>query len=444
MRRRHRGRSGVALFAITMALAVVIGSSAALSSAVAAGGQIERSPFAGGVEGAISAAALPAKLEAALGSGFGGMWFDPSTADLHVGVSSRAGRRAAERVAARTGLSSDLVVTGVTSTWAELEAAQERWDRRLSRLLRKGEVATSLDPKSNSVDIELAARVTRSRRAALLSMASAEDVASTIQTTSSRHLSVDQQARCAAFAAGKANCDPTLVGGVTFKSAKGTCTTGPTVRIKEAKEKVEKEKTFVLTAGHCVEAAGGVGGKWFAFNKAGVEKEVGPATAFLSAETSNTDVGVVEVTMPFWAKAENPPLAPTLAPWNEAAPEPFSVIAQGVPVLEMKACVSAQISGTNCGKIIKINQTLNVGKVELTNLVEVEGVKTLEGDSGAPWYAEKQFKEAPPKGVVLGTHVGLKGATGNPVFEPLQISFEMLKKEKGVNLELLTIANEIR
>jgi hypothetical protein len=401
-------------------------------------------------ERTIATTGVAGRLRAALGDGFGGVWFEPATARLHVGVTSASSRRLAEWVAADLGLADLIVETGVDSSWAELQAAQDRWDLRLSDLLEGGEASTTLAPDFNSLDVELGSAVPAQRRAELQRAAAAEDVAVSVMVQPYPDLGFEAQARCKEFAVGEAFCDPTLVAGVTFDSEKNeeggrlqTCTAGPTVLPKDRTKAADATKTYVLTAGHCIENAGGVGKKWFAYNKEGEEKgekEVGPATAFLNAET---DVGVVEVKTTYWAKAKDfVPVVPTIAPWNKAEPEPFAVIAQREPVKNTKSCISGQKAGISCGEIINLEQTIEVEEVVTKNLIEVEGAETFKGDSGGPWFSKAKFEEETPTGYVEGTHVGFKGE--NAVFQSLKTSFEKLKNEKALDLELLTKTNEKR
>lgn len=411
-----------------------------------------RSPRADQVEAAIVETDLAGKLEEALGDEFGGAWFDPSAARLDVGVTSAASRAKAERIAAEAKLSPDLAPTPVNSTWAELEAAQARWNQRLTGLFERSETSTSLDPEHNSVKVELGSGVEPSERAALRRYANAGNVPVSIETAPSPKLKVARQARCNGFikGGGGANCDPTLVAGTTFRNSgrTETCTTGPTVLKKEPKERT---KTYVLTAGHCIDGGGGDGIKWYAASRADAlkekEHEVGESIFYLDTSNSHADVGVVEVNTFFWARPGSAvPVEPTIAPLFEGfAEEPFVVTGQSEPVVNMRACVSGQTTGTQCGKIVALHKTLGEKVPFITEeLVEVEGVKTAAGDSGAPWYDEEEFGKLPPRGQILGTHVGENQTTHLPLFEPIRFDLEKLESDVGIHLELLTIANANR
>jgi len=442
--------AAILLLTVTLVYAGAQRSAAGQASPTAPEASSYRSSEAIAAEAAIATTKVADKLELALGDAFGGVWFEPATAQLHVGVTSPGARRVAESVAAGAGAPGLVTANEVDASWHELQAAQERWDRRLLDLLQRGEASTSLAPDFNSVDVELGSAVPAARRAAIQREAATEGVAVSIAVAPDRDLGFEAQARCKGFAVGEAFCDPTLVAGVTFDSEKDeegarlqTCTAGPTVLPKDRTNATNATKTYVLTAGHCIDKAEGVGKKWFAYNKEGEEKgekEVGPAVAFLNAET---DVGVVEVKTTYWAKAKDfVPVVPTIAPWNKAEPEPFAVIAQQNPVKNTKSCISAQKAAISCGEIINLEQTIEVEEVVTKNLIEVEGAETFKGDSGGPWFSKAKFEEKTPTGYVEGTHVGFKGE--NAVFQSLKTSFEKLKNEKELDLELLTEANKKR
>jgi hypothetical protein len=438
----------------------------------------ERSKRATEVEAVMARTNLAGKLEAALGSAFGGIWFERSTAQVHVGVISSTSRREAETVAAQTGLAENVNEISVRSSWAQLLAAQGRWGHRLGDLFERGEVSTSVSPERNTVEVELGSAVPSSRRTALEHAAAVDSVAISIAAVPDSHLLLSPQGRCEEFKPGAAFCNPTIVAGVTIKSPKGApvaeeyeeeleeyledepeyeeyeegkvrfpCTAGPAVVLKDRPKKEDATKTYVLTAGHCInekKGGGGVGEKWDAYNKAGAELELGPAIAYLNPE--GTDVGVIEVGAA-WRVAKDPvPVTPAIAAWKlKAESDPFPVIKKTTPVLGATSCMSGQVSAIVCGEIVSTTKKIKAkGQGPIENLIEVKGVTVKKGDSGAPWFAKAQYEEKVPTGYVEGTHAGRNTGNGNGLFQSLDTSFAELKKIKGLELELLTQANEKR
>jgi hypothetical protein len=477
------GRSRIVVAALTL-LACVGAQSSVVAEATASSGfvvPLEQPSRASEVEGEITRTNLGGRMEAVLGDAFAGVWFEPATAQMHVGVVSAASARLAEGAAADAGLSELVTEIPVESTWAALDAAQERWDRSLGDLLERGEVATALVAHRNEVSIELGSAVPSARRAALERRAAADSVHVSITVAPYSDLSVETLAQCAGFSKEKSVCEPTIVGGMTIDGpwvvptageeeegeseieaepsqeeteeegqdkVRNRCSSGVTAIKEKPANKDEQTKIYLLTSGHCIdekEDGGGVGGKWTAYNKkSGIPKgaeEIGPAVAFINTET---DIGAIEVTTKYWAKAKVVnPVTPGIARLNATESDPLPVIDKRKPMEKAKTCVSGQYTGRKCGgEIITTDKTLKKGAVTVKNLVEVKGFELEHGDSGAPWYAEDEYDKG--NAYVEGITVGRNKKTKNPVFHSLEISFEKLSNEKGLSLELLTTKNEKR
>jgi Trypsin len=407
------------------------------------------------VQADVARTGLAAHLEAALGDDFGGVWYEPSSGRFHVGVTSAASRRNAEAVAAQAGLAEDVVETPVTSTWAQLIAAQRRWDRRLADLFERAEAKTAIVTDRNALEIEVGSRVPPRRRAGLEREARGDPVeVSVVVAPQPQIVFRGANFRCAKFAQFKAWCDKTIVSGVsidneTENNAQGDCTAGPAALKVERKDKVTLTETFILTAGHCIENAGGVGKKWHAFDKKGNRSEIGPAVAAFPEET---DVGAIEVKIPGWGLKSVVPVEAKQAWWSGVEEtDPLTPTTQEDPAKDQLVCMSGQRSGSVCGKVTNATVTLafeikkNVFKT-YNKLAEVKmdtGVKAGDGDSGAPWFDKKD------KTKVLGVmssvqKEGMSEESTVAAFQWLKTSFAELKSKKSLDLELLTNKNEIR
>jgi len=427
---RPDGNVRLALVAIGIAL-VASGYAQAQSSVAKPDGASAVSPErALEVQGEIQRARLPQRLEAALGDGFGGVWYEQRTAQLHVGIVSVLARVAAETVAAESGLAAVVTPTPVRSTLPALRAEQEHLFHRLSDLFGQAEVSTGLLPQRNAVNVELASSVPAARRSAVKAEAGTAGVNVLVDLATSRRLQIHQQA-CKPFVNKEALCDPPIVAGVSIASKKSECTAGPAVILEKPGKPAEAEETFLLTAGHC---ASTIGEKWSAFTTATppVEKELGPVVESLFPET---DIGVIKIEKgSYWLNPQPVPVNPTVAPWNEAKPIPFPVFVEAPPVPGNKTCFSGQTSGTECGVVEEIGVELEWEKGKVTKeLAKVKGALAFKGDSGAPW-----FSEASP-GVIEGTHVG-QDSKAQPLFQPLEVSLAKLKTK----YELLTVTNQAR
>lgn len=403
-------------------------TSAEVAAVARTGVPLPRAREAIAVQSAVEREDLVNRLDAALGGEYGGVWYAPAAAQLHVGVTSASGARIAEGVAARAGLGLYVTETMVRSSEAGLAAVQRDLSLSLAGLFAREEAMTWVSLEGNSVNVELGSGVSAGERAALEGEVSQTPVDVVVTGASTPDLGVAPQAQCVKFESKKAFCDPTIVAGTRLEDKNGIgCTTGPAV-LRPA----EPTETFVLTAGHCITA---VGESRFSFNKAGKKEEVGKVTAFLSEPAgNNADVAVVKVENKFWKKAGEIPVVPAIAPWDKAKEvEPFKVNGETPPVEKAATCVSGQASGFHCGTIKTTK--LEIGKLE--ELVEVEGTKTEVGDSGSAWFSEKEK-------LVQGTHAGEGEISENPLFQPLQWSFKRLKEVSKLEFVLLTTKNEKR
>lgn len=405
-------------------------TSAAVAAVVRTGVPFPRAREAIEVQSAVEREDLIGELEAALGDGFGGVWYVPAAAQLHVGVTSQDAASIAEAVAVRAGLGLSVTEIPVRSSQAELFETQERLNRRLANLLTREEVETRVSVDDNSIDVELGSEVPADEQAALEGEASEAPVEIIVTRASRSKLGTVLQARCRKFEKNKAYCDPTIVAGTRLVSA-NVCTTGPAVLPPKG-----STDTYVLTAGHCV---GKVNESFSSFDKKKEEeKEVGKAVAFLNKKEKNkADIAAVRVEGNFWKEeGKEIPVVPAIVEWDKnKETDPFKVKGKVAPALEAVSCVSGQTSGSKCGTIVGTGVTQE--GIEKLVEVEVEAV-TEGGDSGSPWYSGVGEK------LVQGVHRGLSEKSGLPLFQDLDFAFAQLKEVWKLELELLTEKNEKR
>lgn len=302
-----------------------------------------------------------------------------------------------------------------------------------------GQLETALAPQRNAVSIVLSSSTSRLERATITRAAAASAVRVDVTTVKERQirLMLDGAAECNKFKENEAYCDKPITAGVTIKSEidagdeRVVCTAGPmTIRTNRTTETLE---TFLLTAGHCIEKAEGKGIKWYAFNKAGTEKEIGTASEFINDKKA--DVGAILINNPgeWIEEAGNIPVFAGYAPWSAATPKAQPVLGEAAPVLNHTNCKEGQTSGETCGTIKNLSVTLEGTE----KFVEDEKAQSEEKDSGGPWIST----QAGSVNFAEGTTVGHKGVNG--VYEPLKTAFVELAA-LGLSLELLTKANETR
>lgn len=423
-----KGRAGAGALCAAILLLVLVVQSGGNRTARASSSADARAVR---VEAALAKANLALRMEAALGDSYGGAWFDRSTARLHVGVTSLQSRRAAEALARRAGLGNVVTETTVEATRDELLATQRRWSERLFDRFPPGEVALAILPQRNTVQVELGPGVPPAVVAQLEREAARSEVDVSIDVDT-RPPVLQRTARCAKFEKAKAKCDPTIVAGTRITSGAEACSAGPALQLKDRSK--ETTETFLLTAGHCIRDAGGNGEIWKALNKAGEAKEIGAA---LEYSVANFDAGVIKVNNPgYWANATQIPVIAAYAWWNPGAEsEPEPVIGPLKPTVGTQACVSGQMTGSQCGEITAEKVEAKDAEGTLTkNLVAVNTVVLDGGDSGGPWFSTEAY------GRIEGTTVGFFGPEKIAVYQPLEISLAELKTK----YQLLDETNEER
>jgi hypothetical protein len=393
------------------------------------------------VQGKVAEADLSSKLQAAMAGAYAGVWFENAAAKLHVGVTSSAGRRAAEDVVARAGLTAHVTVTPVRSTMAQLMATMTHWNHKLAGLFAREDVSTGLDVKGNAIAVTLSSSVPVQERAALEREAGATSVNVFVTVAATPRLGITQDAKeCNKFAEG-ANCIPSITAGVTIRSPLkcvdtkvnqtgeqfyltqaeceksqkpgkgeweqqgGLCTAGPAA-IPEGNKKLR----VLLTAGHCIQAAGGEKQEWLATNKEPKESLIGKSGKFVNGGKAGEGKGdfgeiAIEPTGGWQTGNPNIPVNALSAEWKKNAETRYPVKDKRLAVEKNLSCHEGATSGASCGIITKT--ILNIGGTE--GLVEVAEPKEPTeqligegGDSGGPF----MFVEANNEVLMEGTYVG--------------------------------------
>jgi hypothetical protein len=383
-----------------------------------------------------------------MSSAFAGVWFEPTAAQLHIGVASPEGRRAAEGVVAHTGLAADVVVTPVRSTMAELLATQRQWNRKLADLFARGDVTTGLEPKLNAVSVSLSSSVSPAERAVLKHEASTADVNILVSVVQGSQLSVTPLAetKCTIFSPPwekeEADCNRSLTSGVLIATRQRSgCTAGPlAIPLANRKERV------VLTAGHCIDQeVNPFEVEWLAWNTKNEPGVIGKPENFSEGAKVGTKLGTKEANYcaglctggdfgdiriePVWqtGNANNPVFAVT-AEWKRKEPKSYPVSKEGIPMQGVTNCHEGYVSGESCGEILRLNVTgawLHAEKIYiLEGLVEDVGRGELigeKGDSGGPWFYEPKLGNPNHEVEMEGTTVGITPEC-----------IKLTKKEKGV------------
>jgi hypothetical protein len=449
------GLRAVAVAVLGLAAATVIGVASA--PALAASSEMDvltqqgispaRAEQALAVQGRVAETELVRRIERVLADAYAGVWFEPAAAKFHVGVTSDASGQAVTRLVARAGLTADVVVTTVRSTWNELIAAQNEWNRRLARLFANADVTTAIDPERNAVSVTLSSSVSSSERAAIIDGAEKARANILVSTASSPKLRLVSEATCEArFTASRAFCERTLVAGVGISiegQVQPTCTAGPML--------IEGNETYMLTAGHCFGEERTVLNENFARVKVTSEYPAGGGAKEIGNEGTRyldnvRDMAEVKILRPgSFSQALPTPVPALVTEWTESPRTPHAVEGVEAAILRQTICHEGMATGEQCGEVTALNITAENGE----HLVETSAC-SAGGDSGGPY-----FTRAGGRLLMVGMHKGRPARTtpgcgeANPRtdFEPLldlrgAAGFGILSTFAGQSL--LTTANETR
>jgi hypothetical protein len=434
------GLRATTVLALCLAAAVAVTAIALMSaSAFAASPDMEAKALV--LQNRVAETKLGSKVIDALGDAYAGVWFEPATAQFHVGVTSAASSQVVMRLAEQAGLAADVVATPVRSTWAELIATQDEWNKKLARLLASDDATTGLKPERNAVSVILSSSVPAPERATLKDDAARAAVNVLIIVEPSPKLGWAQAAKktCeAAFTSGKAYCEEAITAGVGIgvESLEPICTAGP--------ELIEGNETWMLTAGHCL--GGETGGEGFIKKEvtsaylAGGLKLIGNAgTRYYNKERDMGELRVLSnAEGGFFAEPLPTPVPALVTEWVKSPKTPHAVEGIEEAIEKQKVCKQGMISGEKCGEVLEVNVTTSA---EHTFVASACGEK---GDSGGPVYIEGAYLMT---GITISINKKCGEAGAKTAFEPLKgfvgfVNFGILGTFAGQSL--LTKANETR
>jgi streptogrisin C len=402
------------------------------------------------LQGQVEEARLPLRIETALGDAYAGVWFDPAAGKFDVGVTSTASRQSVRRIAARVGLTGEVVETPVRSTWGTLIGVQEQWNKRHSTLLVSGEATSGVDPSRNAVVVTLDSAVS-SHEHASLDRETASARSNIVITDSARPTARNEPkvVTCESpFTSSKARCEKTLTAGVRIlleAAALKSCTAGPMLWFWT--------ETYMATAGHCYsnntakstgrsvttttvkvtsEYQGTLGAK-----------EIGNEDSYYWNEQGDMGMTKVSATSPF-VQLGATPVPAFMAEWSVKPATPSAVAAAATPVMNATVCREGQTSGEWCGTIT----ALNVTNSNSTHQVRTN-VCTSSGDSGGPYVFGTLTSKSPIsiEGEATSSNKNCPETTGvESAFQPLL----SLASAPGYgilqtfNRQLLTANNQVR
>lgn len=311
-------------------------------------------------------------LRAELGDRIAGVWFDEHDGRLHTAVSSEADASAARAAGA--------VAHRVPHSKADLDKALASISAKAAKV--PGVVSWGPDVRSDRIDVTV--DPTRSTDATSTFLKSLAPLGDMVHVTQSADVPRQQGG--------------TVVGGEKWLvGTQYICSIGfPVTRADGAKA--------FLTAGHCTttpdeNAYGKDGTLLGTSNKGGTG----------SVNSREGDMGIVDVTQSGWD------LAGKVSGWGNGD---INVTGSADAVVGTAICHSGQTTGYHCGKVTKVNQSVDYGKVVVDGLSYSDAC-SAGGDSGGSYVTATGGK-------AVGLHSGggtttCTSGSGTPftIFQPV-------------------------
>lgn len=318
------------------------------------------------------------EVETDLGDSFGGVWFNNATGDYVVAVTG-ANSAPARSAFAEAGLGNEVRTVKVESTWADLEAEQERIDSELLKQIEAGFVRTSLNPAGNSVELKVVSGAPDSVVTEAAEVARGSEVDVDLRQNFDA-LPPMRPMSCNGAGFLLRYCDSPLRGGVGIADEKEESVRDCTSAFRARGD--SNGKRYLLTAGHCAQ----VGETWWSYDAGMKNRVIGTAEqsifpihdwAKINATGSEWDVTPWPARIVLWKDSPAGVLDESYAIYGEAD-----------TVMWQTVCHSGTTTATSCGVVTSANETVVYeGEGTLYNLNIVEGGCVGGGDSGGSVYA---------------------------------------------------------
>jgi hypothetical protein len=400
---------------------------------------------------------LPEEVEETLGGRYAGIWFDGDAGEFVVPVISRADERAI--TADLPTPATDYRTEMVTTTWAELESAQDAVMSFIQGAVPATQpVKSYLDAESDRLVVEVPESLPTPILADLRGVLDRQSVGVTLDEVPAGELRIsDLEGECDPLTR---YCGPPLRGGAWWDYQTGLvdhCSIGYPVIGNQYGNR------FMLTAGHCVEAKGEYEASYQpaygplpGHGESPEKKVIGPLEAFRGPlNKAHTDWALFNANGSYFDPGTG---TARIAAWGEG--ENYEIFSEGSSYMGQVMCHSGATTGASCGKVTETDVSFETTeREEGTGQVDEHftgfGPICAEGgDSGGPVYSghtafgiftsatielaeckrEGFYPEitriAEEAGVHIGTKVGTKPvvkiASNEPVtFKPTEAKAEL-------------------
>lgn len=324
----------------------------------------------------------------ATGDRFAGVWFDNTTGRFQVNVltgDARARDAAAiDDVFAEHDIAGAVDLVPAEHTVEELKAQQDAWITQLRPLLDKQRARVALDPRTNSVRIEIPANAGASMRTDLLAQSATAGFATTVADVPADALSeVPADAAWCRFPYCSGELEGgTKIYGTVYEGVGTNCTAG-----FDAWNATYTQK-YLITAGHCIQNnPATLTEPWYSQDKLGTRRAIG--VRYNSKVDTTGDVGVLSVTNGYWTVygwVEN---------WGGNPERSLSSLSvgplypAGPDYVGLALCHEGASSGHTCGTVTAAGIAVPIaypsGTITVRDLDRTDACG-LGADSGAPYW----------------------------------------------------------
>jgi hypothetical protein len=248
-----------------------------------------------------AAANIVGEEKQALGSHFGGVWFDNTTGTFHIEATTGAATAAAEQTATKLGVSEHTVIDNVATSEEQLEAAVTAAEKPLEELTTTHIASVGIYVPDNELTIDLSEDATSTDRAYAEMIAEDDAVTTKIETKPAGSF-YPNDAACEIHYDGVNGSEDTFcnrplrgAAGMDDESTGSECSINAVVN--------NEFYYFTVTAGHCVK--GHTGDKWSTVNAENQTRHIiGEATNYVDGEDGDAAL-IKQAGYPYWETDEN-------------------------------------------------------------------------------------------------------------------------------------------
>jgi streptogrisin C len=306
------------------------------------------------------------ELQAALGSGYAGVWFDMVSGKFKIDVAPSTNIAAVAQVENYFGIGSDAEQVPVNFTWDQLSAVQSTWAERVKALPAQDLATVGINVAENAVVVSASKNAPAADVESLASDAATGNATTAgppVKVVRSNVTTPPVPASCsysydAYYGQNDAYCDAPLRGGVGIQNNAAGCTSGFLTYVPWLNG--GGGGYDIMTAGHCV---GGNGSSWSTYQAdQNTFRWIGPPAGWY--QDGRGDAALLGITGPYFCYSFSGYCnGSNAAGYNVefdvyqsctgnpycAYNENYPIYGSGASYYNMPACFNGRFSSTSCG-----------------------------------------------------------------------------------------------